>query len=194
MVHLSVESIYSQDVYSFYFFDNSIIILSFDRYPKDVYDRTWIPYFQPEWTQISTTANVSNQNHYDPPQAVLKVAATPTNLDAPLMINWTLENPDDQIYLYRHFTEIQDIKANDTREFDCVLNGEKINTQVFSPKYLEIKTMFTTIPRECEGGICGMQLIRTQTSTLPPLLNGFEVYSVLQLPQAQTNENEGIKR
>lgn len=54
--------------------------------------------------------------------------------------------------------------------------------------------MFTTIPRECEGGICRMQLIRTQTSTLPPLLNGFEVYSVLQLPQAQTNENEGIKR
>uniref|UniRef100_A0A1J3HE57 non-specific serine/threonine protein kinase n=1 Tax=Noccaea caerulescens TaxID=107243 RepID=A0A1J3HE57_NOCCA len=162
------------------------------RYPKDVYDRTWIPYFQPEWTQILTTANVSNQNHYDPPQAILKVAATPTNLDAPLMINWTLENPDDQIYLYRHFAEIQDIKANDTREFDCVLNGEKINTQVFSPKYLQIQTMFTTIPRECKGGVCRMQLIRTQRSTLPPLLNGFEVYSVLQLPQTQTNENEVV--
>lgn len=167
--------------------------MSCDRYPKDIYDRTWIPYFQPEWTQISTTANVSNKNHYDPPQAVLKVAATPTNLDAPLMINWSLENPDDQIYLYRHFSEIQGIKANDTREFDCVLNGETINIKAISPKFLEIETMLTTIPKECIGGKCRMQLIKTQRSTFPPLLNAFEVYSVMQLPQSQTNETEGIK-
>ncbi|ESQ37355.1 hypothetical protein EUTSA_v10002794mg [Eutrema salsugineum] len=162
------------------------------RYPKDVYDRTWIPYFQPEWTQISTTLNVSNKNHYDPPQAVLKVAATPTKLDAPLTISWSLENPDDQIYMYRHFAEIQVIKANDTREFDYLLNGETINIKAISPKFLEIETMLTTIPKECIGGNCRMQLIKTSRSTLPPLLNGFEVYSVLQLPQLQTNESEVV--
>lgn len=168
--------------------------MSCDRYPKDVYDRSWVPYSQQEWTQISTTANVSNENHYDPPKAALKMAATPTNLDAPLMMVWRLENPDDQIYLYMHFAEIQVLKANDTREFDIVLNGEKINTiGVFSPKYLEIMTRLTTNPRQCNRGICRIQLIKTQRSTLPPLLNAFEVYSVLQLPQSQTNEIEGIK-
>ncbi|XP_010426071.1 PREDICTED: probable LRR receptor-like serine/threonine-protein kinase MEE39 isoform X1 [Camelina sativa] len=162
------------------------------RYPKDVYDRSWIPYFQPEWTLISTTANVSNKNHYDPPQAALKQAAAPTNLDAPLMMIWSLENPDDQIYLYMHFSEIQVLKANDTREFDFVLNGETINTGVISPKSLEITTRLTTNPRQCKGGICRMQLIKTQRSTLPPLLNAFEVYSVLQLPQSQTTESEVV--
>ncbi|KAF8108583.1 hypothetical protein N665_0107s0005 [Sinapis alba] len=172
------------------YLSNSTALL---RYPKDVYDRTWVPYFQPDnWTQILTTANVSNKNHYDPPQAVLKGAAIPKNLDGPLMITWSLENHDDQIYLYRHFAEIQDIEANDTREFDCVLNGETINTNAINPKYLEIQTMLTTIPKECNGGICRMQLIKTQRSTLPPLLNGFEVYSVLQLPQLQTNEIEVV--
>ncbi|CAN8254977.1 unnamed protein product [Cochlearia groenlandica] len=171
------------------YLSNSTTLL---RYPKDVYDRAWVPYFDTEWTQISTTKNVSNKNHYDPPQGALKVAATPTNSTASLMINWSLENPDDQIYLYRHFAEIQVVKAIDTREFDCVLNGETINTQPFSPKYLEIQTMLTTIPRECKGGICRMELIKTRRSTLPPLLNAFEVYSVLQLPQSETSENEAV--
>ncbi|KAL0876652.1 hypothetical protein Bca101_026357 [Brassica carinata] len=136
--------------------------------------------------------HVSNKNHYDPPQAVLKGAAIPKNLDGALMITWSLENPDDKIYLYRHFAEIQDIEANDTREFDCVLNGETINMNAINPKYLEVQTMLTTIPKECKGGICRMQLIKTRRSTLPPLLNGFEVYSVLQLPQLQTNETEVV--
>jgi len=167
--------------------------VSCDRYPKDVYDRSWVPYIQPEWTQISTTSNVSNKNHYDPPQVALKMAATPTSLDVPLTMVWRLENPDDQIYLYMHFSEIQVLKANDTREFDIILNGETINTRGVTPKYLEIMTWLTTNPRQCNGGICRMQLTKTQKSTLPPLLNAFEVYSVLQLPQSQTNEIEGIK-
>ncbi|EFH53741.1 predicted protein [Arabidopsis lyrata subsp. lyrata] len=171
------------------YLNNATVIL---RYPKDVYDRSWVPYSQQEWTQISTTANVSNKNHYDPPQAALKMAATPTNLDAPLMMVWRLENPDDQIYLYMHFAEIQVLKANDTREFDIVLNGEKINTIGVSPKYLEIMTWLTTNPRQCNRGICRIQLIKTQRSTLPPLLNAFEVYSVLQLLQSQTNEIEVV--
>ncbi|KAG2311938.1 hypothetical protein Bca52824_023495 [Brassica carinata] len=150
-----------------------------------------------KWTNIDlqkepSDSDVSNKNHYDPPQAVLKGAAIPKNLDGALMITWSLENPDDKIYLYRHFAEIQDIEANDTREFDCVLNGETINMNAINPKYLEVQTMLTTIPKECKGGICRMQLIKTRRSTLPPLLNGFEVYSVLQLPQLQTNETEVV--
>ncbi|CAB62024.1 receptor-like protein kinase homolog [Arabidopsis thaliana] len=169
------------------YLSNATVLL---RYPKDVYDRSWVPYIQPEWNQISTTSNVSNKNHYDPPQVALKMAATPTNLDAALTMVWRLENPDDQIYLYMHFSEIQVLKANDTREFDIILNGETINTRGVTPKYLEIMTWLTTNPRQCNGGICRMQLTKTQKSTLPPLLNAFEVYSVLQLPQSQTNEIE----
>ncbi|KFK27506.1 hypothetical protein AALP_AA8G392000 [Arabis alpina] len=34
------------------------------------------------------------------------------------------------------------------------------------------------------------QLVRTNISTLPPLLNALEVYTVIQFPQSETNEND----
>ncbi|KAL0843541.1 hypothetical protein Bca101_016786 [Brassica carinata] len=120
------------------------------RYPKDVYDRVWSPYFWREWTQISTTLEVSNSNKYLPPRVVLQTAATPTNASAPLTIQWRPSNVNDQYYLYVHFAEIQETNA--TREFTA--------------------------------------LIRTNRSTLPPLLNALEMYTVTQFPQSETNESD----
>ncbi|CAH8257067.1 unnamed protein product [Arabidopsis lyrata] len=49
-------------------------------YPKDVRDRIWFPYFEPEWTQINTTLKVSDSSDgYDPPLDAFKTAAIPTN-------------------------------------------------------------------------------------------------------------------
>ncbi|KAL9814878.1 putative transferase [Arabidopsis thaliana] len=59
------------------------------RYRKDIYDRTWVPLFMKEWTQISTDLEVKNDNKYVPPEDALKTAATPTNTSAPLKIEWT---------------------------------------------------------------------------------------------------------
>ncbi|KAF8102418.1 hypothetical protein N665_0198s0122 [Sinapis alba] len=166
--------------------------VNFIRYPSDIYDRVWLPYFQREWTQISTTlqVNVTN-NGYTPPKEALTTAAIPTNSSAPLTIQWNSSNVNNQYYFYRHFAEIQELQTNDTREFSIVWNEEVIHSQ-FIPKKFSAFTIFSSLPRICQGGECNHQLIRTNRSTLPPLLNAIEVYTVIQFPQSETNEIDVI--
>lgn len=159
-------------------------------YPNDAYDRVWSPYFRSKWTQISTTLQVSNSNKYLPPRVVLQTAATPTNASAPLTIQWSPSNVNDhyQYYLYVHFAEIQE--TNGTREFTAVLNGDTSDPKI--PPKLNIHTIFSLSPSTCNNEICIFQLIRTNRSTLPPLLNALEMYTVTPFPQSETNESDGM--
>ncbi|CDY60569.1 BnaA02g06940D [Brassica napus] len=140
------------------------------RYSRDIYDRIWRSYFKMEWTQISTDLDVVHSNKYAPPKDALKYAATPTNASAPLTIEWNLE-------------------ANETREFSMVWNGQHYYGPLV-PLKLNLLTIFNKSPRTCNGGKCSVQLIRTNRSTLPPLLNAFEVFTVIHLPQSETDESD----
>ncbi|KAF2597115.1 hypothetical protein F2Q68_00007810 [Brassica cretica] len=175
--------------FRFYFSESKTTL----RYPDDVYDRQWTAYFWKEWTQITTTSNVGNTNDYEPPKAALATAAIPTNASEPLTLEWSnTDKPDDQYYLYRHFAEIQDLRSNETREFNMVWNGELMSSDPLVPDEFKITTILSLTPRTCAEGECSFQLKRTNRSTLPPLLNAFEVYTVIQFPQSDTNENEVV--
>ncbi|CDY56103.1 BnaC02g44360D [Brassica napus] len=175
--------------FRFYFSESKTTL----RYPDDGYDRQWAPDFWKDLTQITTTSDVGNTNDYNPPKAALATASIPTNASEPLTIDWTNpEKPDDLYYLYRHFAEIQVLQGNETREFNMVWNGELMSTDPVIPKELEISTIYSVTPRTCAKGECSFQLKRTNRSTLPPLLNAFEVYTVIQFPQSETNENEVV--
>lgn len=117
-------------------------------------------------------------------------AAIPSNLSAPLTVSWTPEKHGDQYYLYSHFAEIQDLHANDTREFDVLWNGA-VTVEAFVPSKLLIDTFMNKSPETCDGGKCSYQLIKTSKSTLPPLLNALEIYAVIQFAQSETDENDG---
>ncbi|XP_010545649.1 PREDICTED: probable LRR receptor-like serine/threonine-protein kinase At1g51820 isoform X2 [Tarenaya hassleriana] len=159
------------------------------RYPDDIFDRKWYSYFQPEWTQITTSQNVSNSNTYEPPVAALATAATPTNATAPLTITWNLKPPTSNFYLYVHFAEIQNLSSNASRAFNVLLNGE--NTfGPYSPKRLEIETLFDKKPEKCDGGKCVWQLAMTPNSTLPPLVSAIEAFTVIDFPLSETDQDD----
>lgn len=160
------------------------------RYPNDVNDRIWEPKFVPEWKQISTTFEANNSNGFLVPQNVLKTASIPANGSAPFNITEELDLPDDEVYVYLHFSELQSLRANESREFDIFWNGEEFKKAI-SPKYLKTTTMYSTTPLICKGGECNVELRRTNNSTLPPLLNAIEIYTVIKLPQLETDENDG---
>ncbi|KAH0855141.1 LOW QUALITY PROTEIN: hypothetical protein HID58_020458 [Brassica napus] len=44
----------------------------------------------------------------------------------------------------------------------------------------------------CESGACHLQLVKTTKSTLPPLLNAMEIFTVVELPQPETNQDEVV--
>ncbi|XP_018437144.1 putative receptor-like protein kinase At3g46340 isoform X2 [Raphanus sativus] len=169
-----------------YYLTSSDIILS---YPNDVKDRIWEPKFDPEWTQISTTLEANNSNGFLVPQNVLKTAAIPAYAVARFNITEELDFPDDQIYLYLHFSEVQSLPITESREFDIIWNGQHFDKTI-SPEYLKTTTIYSTTPVTCKGGVCNLELIRTTNSTLPPLLNAIELYTVVKFPQLETNEND----
>ncbi|KAG7653427.1 Leucine-rich repeat [Arabidopsis suecica] len=163
------------------------------RYPEDVHDRLWSPFFMPEWKLLRTslTVNTSDDGGYDIPEDVVVTAATPANVSSPLTISWNLETPDDLVYAYLHAAEIQSLRDNDTREFN-ISAGHDVNYGPVSPDEFLVGTLYNTSPVKCEGGTCHLQLIRTPKSTLPPLLSAIEAFITLEFPQSETNANDVV--
>ncbi|KAL1220939.1 putative LRR receptor-like serine/threonine-protein kinase [Cardamine amara subsp. amara] len=165
------------------------------RYPNDIYDRKWYAFFvEKSWTSVNTTLNVNATNGYELPEDVMATGATPLNVNATLNITWTVEPPNTQFYLYMHFAELQTLRANDIREFNMTVNGN-FSYGPYSPKPLKTETVFDLAPEQCEGGACLLQLKKTPKSTLPPLLNAIEAFTVIEFPQMETNGDDvsGIK-
>lgn len=146
-----------------------------------------------DWNLITTTLNVNTSNGFDPPQGAMASAATYVNDNGTWDIPWNMEDSTTRFHIYLHFAEIQTLLANETREFSVLLNGNEFS-KPFSPKMLGIVTMITQ-PKStlrCESGACLLQLVKTTKSTLPPLLNAMEIFTVVELPQPETNQDEGV--
>ncbi|XP_024006054.1 probable LRR receptor-like serine/threonine-protein kinase At1g51820 isoform X4 [Eutrema salsugineum] len=163
------------------------------RYPDDVYDRRWFPLVDKEWTLVSTTLNVNTSNGYDPPQGAMASAATYVNDNGTWNIPWSMEDSTTQFHIYLHFAEIQTLLANETREFNVLLNGE-VFFGPYSPKFLRIDSLLTKPEStlRCKGGNCLLQLVKTTKSTLPPLINAIEIFTVVEFPQSETNQDEVV--
>ncbi|EOA38953.1 hypothetical protein CARUB_v10011370mg [Capsella rubella] len=157
---------------------------------KDVHDRIWTPYFQPDWTHIDTTLNVTDSSGgYDLPQDVIRTAAIPTNDREPLIFSWSLESSDDETYAYIYVADIQQVRSNETREIEIVANGKVIFSPI-RPKKFEVEMLTNTVPLKCEGGVCRVQLSKTPRSTLPPLMNALEIFTAIDFPQSETNQTD----
>ncbi|XP_019095685.1 PREDICTED: probable LRR receptor-like serine/threonine-protein kinase At1g51810 [Camelina sativa] len=167
------------------------------RYPDDVYDRDWHSYFVEKlWLPITMGLSLdTNDNEYDPPERVMQTAAIPIDANATLEVEWSAESPTTQFYAYLYFSELQILQANDTRtrEFNVFLKGAFFHEPI-SPEPLR-STVFNDGPKLCTDGKCVLQLKKTSRSTLPPILSALEVYTVMDILQLETNDDDvnGIK-
>ncbi|KAL1211213.1 putative LRR receptor-like serine/threonine-protein kinase [Cardamine amara subsp. amara] len=159
----------------------------FIRYPDDVFDRVWDRY---NWfeTNVNTTLNVTSTNPFLVPDAVSRLGISPLNATKPLFF-YASPGDGNKLIVYFHFAEIQALKANDTREFDIFLEGNVIH-RAYSPKLLQSETKYNISPQKCRLGSCDLDLVKTQRSTLPPLINAIEAFSVLEFLYAETNPND----
>ncbi|KFK35820.1 hypothetical protein AALP_AA4G041500 [Arabis alpina] len=55
-----------------------------------------------------------------------------------------------------------------------------------------MQTLYSKTARQCEGGECLLQLVKTSSSTLPPLINAIEVFTAIDFSQLETNGNEVV--
>ena len=125
------------------------------------------------------------------PAIVLSTAITPLNASAPLVILWEPEHQTEQFYVYMHFTEIEELAKNQTREFNITLNGKSWFTNL-SPQYQGVTTIRSK--SGTSGKIIIFSLEMTENSTLPPIINAIEIYKVIEFQQADTYQGDGMTK
>ena len=160
------------------------------RYPDDVFDRIWSPHNFHLWETLNTSLTVDFQanNHYQVPSVVMQTAATPINGSNPL--NFYLDQVDaSEYYFYMHFAEVVKLEANQYRSFNITLNGEHWYGPLV-PHYLYTTTVHSV--SASTGGKYYFSIIKTENSTLPPIMNAYEVYSVKNLSQSETDQQDGM--
>lgn len=143
------------------------------RYKDDIYDRIWSPYNFINWTQLSTTSDLMSSNSYKPPVSAMSTASTSKNSSEPLIFTFLTVNPDSEFYFYLYFSEVEKLQPHELREFNIYVNGNWWYGPL-SPKYLEETTVFNLTP--LGSGRIQFQIIKTENSTLPPILNAVEIY------------------
>lgn len=141
------------------------------------------------WIPITTNLSENTIIPYNPPERVMQTAATPLDANATLDIEWTVESPTTQCYPYLYFPELQTLQANDTREFNLILNGAFLYGPILPT--LDMEIVYDKLPNQCTDGKCVLQLTKTPRSTLPPILSAYEVYTVMDFPQLETNDDDG---
>lgn len=123
---------------------------------------------------------------------VLRTASTPDNINDPFQFYWDTNNSSDQFYIGMHFAEVDKLQANQSREFNIYINGKVwLGDQLVVPDYLSVTTYFSTIP---ETGSLRYTVVinKTERSTLPPIINGYEIYRVKKFSDRGTNETDGM--
>ncbi|GMI82111.1 hypothetical protein like AT1G51890 [Hibiscus trionum] len=153
-------------------------------FPQDVFDRYWYAYPRNDWTQINTSSTVIGYRN-DTPSVVMSTAGTPVNASRPMDIMMSSSSTDALYYVYMHFAEVERLQANESREFNIYHNGVRWY-EPFSPMYLNTTTLYTSSPVKD----INFTFERTSGSTLPPLLNAFEIFEVKDFSQPQTKEED----
>ena len=153
-----------------------------------------MPFFNPPWTELSSTQTVDPQTHIDywPPSAIMATAATPKDENAPM--EFFVEPPNDstRYYIYLHFAELQKLEANESRAFDITVNGKLLYGPVIPP-YLSSTTIYSNAP--ITGALnYSFVITKLENSTLPPIINAVEIYTFLDFAQSETLQDDGMLR
>ncbi|KAF8095473.1 hypothetical protein N665_0332s0053 [Sinapis alba] len=138
---------------------------------------------------IRTENSLDNENESKVPKSVMATASVPTDPGAHMNISLTGLHQTLRFYIFLHFSEIEELNPNDTREIKVMYNGRLI-IGPFNPKSLYTNTYFHEESGLNANGQCTFSLQKTASSTLPPLLNAMEVYMVTPLSQNETIAKE----
>ncbi|KAI5336908.1 hypothetical protein L3X38_016177 [Prunus dulcis] len=161
------------------------------RYPNDIHDRIWKADYLGGWAELSTSPNLftdSNQNSLETPPLVMSTAATPKNASEPLDFYWFSNDNSTEYYIYMHFAEVLQLQPNQSRKFNITRNG-KVFYGPMAPAYLNTTTIYGRVrPTGFLGQFFSFSILKTEKSTLPPILNAYEVYSVNQLLEQETSQ------
>ncbi|CAL8102096.1 unnamed protein product [Prunus armeniaca] len=134
------------------------------RYPTDIHDRIWEPSYVSDETefQLRTSAimNESYQNVFEIPSTVMSTAVAPKNASHALEFYWDSPDNNSEYYIYFHFAEIEKLRPPQHRNLSMISSGGWFPS------------------------------LFTGNSTLPPILNAYEIYEAKRFLELETNQGD----
>ncbi|XP_021820191.1 putative leucine-rich repeat receptor-like serine/threonine-protein kinase At2g19230 [Prunus avium] len=171
----------------------AVVLMVMIRYPTDIHDRIWEPYYVSDDTQFqlrtSAIMNESYQNAFEIPSAVMSTAVAPKNASYALEFYWDSPDNNSEYYIYLHFAEIEKLRPHQLRNLFIVWNGGWPQRPFVLPYYLNEKTLFNIWPF---SGFTkhSFSILKTDNSTLPPVLNAYEIYEGKRFLELETNQGD----
>ncbi|RWR78169.1 putative LRR receptor-like serine/threonine-protein kinase [Cinnamomum micranthum f. kanehirae] len=161
------------------------------RFPDDTYDRIWYSWGQNSWVQINTTGPINFREDigYKPPAPIMNSGVMSLDLDN-LSFYFPTSNIDPtlQYYVYVHFAELEILPSTQSRQFNFYIDGH-YSFGPFSPEYLSVNTIVTSTLSNRDQHV--IDLCKTTSSLLSPILNAMEIFFIQQLLATPTDSKDG---
>lgn len=97
-------------------------------------------------------------------------------------------DPTLQYYVYMHFAELEILPSTQSRQFNFYIDGH-YSFGPFSPEYLSVNTIVTSTLSNRDQHV--IDLCKTTSSLLPPILNAMEIFFIQQLLATPTDSKDG---
>ncbi|XP_042460720.1 probable LRR receptor-like serine/threonine-protein kinase At1g05700 [Zingiber officinale] len=156
---------------------------SLSRYPDDPLDRVWLllSSTQMKWNDASTDSTVENlsEDFFQAPSVVMQTAVNPIDSSS-IVITWH-PSPGvvNQFFPILHISEIADLSGTDqSRQFNIYANGLRWLPEIVTPPYLYSGFVYSLVPL-LSSPTYNISLEALSNSTLPPILNAFELYTTM---------------
>ncbi|KAK3138215.1 hypothetical protein QOZ80_5AG0365930 [Eleusine coracana subsp. coracana] len=170
------------------------------KYPDDPYDRAWIPWSNPtrDFSQVSTEKKMKSvaSVYFEVPSIVMQTAFTPRNASKNFDdIYWVaVPNhvyPAPEYICILYFAELQILSGNAVRRFNITINGKLWYPGPYTPLYLHANPVYNERPLYGSSQY-DVALTATSDSTLPPIINAVEVFSVISTANVATDPQDGM--
>lgn len=135
---------------------------------------------------------------FNPPSKLMQTAITTRNTSENIDFFWLLppEPKESAMPLEYHailyFSELQKLPRGAVREFYIYINGLEMYVRkgYYSPPYLLSHAIYNFIPLPVRNRY-NVSLKATANSTLPPIINAIEIFSVINTTNVGSNSSDG---
>ncbi|KAG2664789.1 hypothetical protein I3760_16G100600, partial [Carya illinoinensis] len=150
------------------------------RYPDDPYDRLWTNYGADGQSAEILTSDAAidvSTAEDQPPQAVLKnaYATTSTSLD-PTLDTKLPAGELGNVYVIMYFSEVTRLDSTQTRSIQIYIDNNPYLDPIIPPYGSVLEVSITNV---VASPSTSFSVQATPNSTLPPLLNAYEVYTII---------------
>lgn len=124
----------------------------------------------------------------NPPGAVFKNAFAPNSTSISIQLGTNLPATEVPIYMNMYFSEVSVLDSTQRRSFQLYIDG-KSTSNPFIPSYGKAGEMY--LANFSASSNTNFSLVATSVSTLPPLINALEVFTVSDELTDGTNRDDG---